>query len=88
MRVEVQFYFRIIKTYILSETKKNGFPFYSLKEQETGKHMQVELVDRKIITRKIKEILKKTQIDNKILTKAQKQNQKKQVEFLLQKTSR
>lgn len=50
--------------------------------------MQVELVDRKIITRKIKEILKKTQIDNKILTKTQKQNQKKQVEFLLQKTSR
>lgn len=50
--------------------------------------MQVELVDRKIITRKIKEILKKTQIDNKILTKTQKQNQKKQVEFLLKKTSR
>ena len=45
--------------------------------------MQVELVDRTIVTRKIKEKLKKTQIDKKILTKTQKQNQKKEVEFLL-----
>ena len=50
--------------------------------------MQVELVDRTIVTRKIKEKLKKTQIDKTILTKTQKQNQKKEVEFLLRKTSR
>ena len=50
--------------------------------------MQVELVDRTIVTRNIKVKLKKTQIDKKILTKTQIQNQKKEVEFLLRKTSR
>ena len=45
--------------------------------------MQVELVDRTIVTRNIKVKLKKTQIDKKILTKTQIQNQKKEVEFLL-----
>ena len=50
--------------------------------------MQVELVDRMIITRKIKEKLTKTQIDKKILMKTQKQNQKRQVEFILRQTSR
>ena len=48
----------------------------------------MELVDRMIITRKIKEKLTKTQIDKKILMKTQKQNQKRQVEFILRKTSR
>ena len=41
-----------------------------------------------IITRKIKEKLTKTQIDKKILMETQKQNQKRQVEFILRKTSR